>query len=208
VLAADLATAEGIRQTLAAARDPAIGLLVQAAGFGTSGDFLSADLAAESAMLEVNCRAVLELTHGAAQDFARRGRGGIVLFSSLVAFQGVPRAAHYAATKAWVQSLAEGIAPELRARGVDLVAAAPGPVRSGFAAPARMTMGATDTPATVARGTLAALGRRTTVRPGLLSKLLEAALAFLPRRGRVRMMGLVMAGMTRGEHGPKAGRAA
>jgi short-subunit dehydrogenase len=137
-----------------------------------------------------------------------RGRGGIVLLSSLVAFQGVPRAAHYAATKAWVQSLAEGIGPELQARGVDVIAAAPGPVRSGFAARARMTMGATDSPAAVARGTLAVLGRRTTVRPAALSRLLEFALAFLPRRGRVRMMGVVMTGMTRGADGPEGGRAA
>jgi hypothetical protein len=48
----------------------------------------------------------------------------------------------------------------------------------------------------VARGTLQALGRRGTVRPGWLSKLLAWALAPLPRWGRVRMMGLVMSGMT------------
>lgn len=84
------------------------------------------------------------------------------------------------------QALAEGLAPDLKARGVDMAATAPGPVRSGFAARARMTMGATDSLAAVARGTLAALGRRTTVRPAPLSRLLEWALAFLPRRGRAR----------------------
>lgn len=207
VLTADLATRAGTQAAIAAGGALDLGLVVTAAGFGTSGSFLLSDPEEELAMLEVNCRAVLEMTHRFSQQFAERGRGGIVLFSSLVAFQGVPRAAHYAATKAWVQSLAEGIAPELRRRGVDLVAAAPGPVRSGFAGRARMTMGATDSPATVARGALAALGRRTTVRPGLLSKLLEASLAFLPRRGRVRMMGLVMAGMTRKSDGAEGRRA-
>jgi hypothetical protein len=49
----------------------------------------------------------------------------------------------------------------------------------------------------IARQTLEALGRRGTVRPGWLSKLLEAFLALLPRRGRSRMMGIVMGGMAR-----------
>jgi short-subunit dehydrogenase len=207
-LVADLSRKEAAQAVMDEAASLDLGLLVAAAGFGTSGSFLHARIDEEVTMLEVNCRAVLELTHRFADLFARRGRGGIVLCSSLVAFQGVPRAATYAATKAWVQSLAEGIAPELRARGVDVIATAPGPVRSGFASRARMTMGASETPMAVARGTLAALGRRVTVRPGLLSKLLEFSLSFLPRSGRVRMMGFVMAGMTKEADGPDGGRLA
>lgn len=196
-LALDLGTEAGLATLLheSAARD--VGLLVAAAGFGTSGPFLAAPLREELAMLDVNCRAVLALTHEFGNRFAARGRGGIVLFSSLVAFQGVPHAAAYAATKAFVQSLAEGVAPELRARGVDVLAVAPGPVRSGFAARAGMRMGATDSPGAVAEGLVAALGRRALVRPGLLSKALEFSLSALPRRGRVWMMGRVMSGMAR-----------
>ena len=116
--------------------------------------------------------------------------------SSLLAFQGVPGAANYAATKAYVQSLAEGLRLELSPLGVDVVSSAPGPIRSGFAKRADMKMSMAGTPASVAQGTLDALGRAGTVRPGFLSKVLGFALAFLPRWGRVRMMGLVMAGMT------------
>jgi len=65
-----------------------------------------------------------------------------------------------------------------------------------------MTMGLTQTPNDVAGATLAALGRRGTVRPGWLTKFLEFALMFLPRYGRVRMMGVVMAGMTRPQGAP------
>ena len=57
-----------------------------------------------------------------------------------------------------------------------------------------MNMG--QTPEQVARGTLAALGRETTVRPGVLSTALELALAPLPRWGRVRIMRRIMVGMT------------
>lgn len=117
--------------------------------------------------------------------------------SSLLAFQGVPRAANYAATKAYVQSLAEGLRVELAPFGVDVVASAPGPIHSGFGARAAMTMSMGQTPDVVARTTLDALGRWGTVRPGWLSKLLEASLSFLPRWGRVRILTLVMGGMTK-----------
>ena len=116
--------------------------------------------------------------------------------SSLLAFQGTPRAGNYAATKAFVQTLAEALRIELRPLGVDVIACAPGPIRSGFAARANMRMGMAASPEIVAAATLESLGNRTTVRPGLLSKLLEYSLATLPRWGRVRVMSLVMGGMT------------
>lgn len=195
-VAVDLAQRAGVDTLLDATRDLDVGLLVAAAGFGTSGEFLEADLETELAMIDLNCRAVASLSHAYGRRFVARGRGGIVLLSSLVAFQGVPRAANYAATKAYVQSLAEGLRPELAPRGVDVVASAPGPVNSGFAARASMKMSMAQTPAEVARGTLAALGRWGTVRPGFLARFLELSLSFLPRWGRVRMMGVVMKGMT------------
>lgn len=173
-----------------------VGMLVAAAGYGTSGPLIGNALADELDMLDVNCRAVLALAHGFGRRFAARGRGALVLMSSLVAFQGVPRAANYAATKAYVQTLAEGLALELKPHGVDVLAVAPGPVRSGFGQRARMRISAGQTPDSVARGVMAALGRSGTVRPGLLSKLLEASLMPLPRRGRTRIMARIMAGMT------------
>jgi hypothetical protein len=196
VVAADLGTEAGVAAAIAAADGRDVGLLVAAAGFGAAGPLVDAELAPELDMLRVNCAAVLALAHCFGGRFARRGRGGIVLMSSLLAFQGVPGAANYAATKAYVQSLAEGLRVELGPRGVAVIAAAPGPVRSGFAARAGMRMGLAGTPEAVARETLAALGRRTTVRPGWLSKALEASLALLPRAGRTRVLARVMAGMT------------
>lgn len=197
VVAADLAQPAGIASVLSACQDLDVGLLVAAAGFGTSGAFVDSDLERELAMIDVNCRAVAALTHHFGAAFAKRGHGGIVLMSSLVAFQGVPRAANYAATKAYVQSLAEGLRVELGPLGVDVLSSAPGPVRSGFGRGADMQMALAGTPAGVVTGTLAALGRTGTVRPGWLSKALEWSLSLLPRWGRVRMMGVVMAGMTK-----------
>jgi hypothetical protein len=198
--AADLAKPSGIDAVVERISELNVGLLVAAAGFGTSGPFIDSKLGDELDMIDVNCRAVAALSHHFGRRFAQQRRGGIVLMSSLVAFQGVPRAANYAATKAYVQSLAEGLRIELAPFGVDVVASAPGPVLSGFAKRADMHMSMGLTPKSVAQATLDALGRRGTVRPGWLSKLLEASLAFLPRWGRVRMMGVVMGGMTK-HHG-------
>ncbi|MFO1091127.1 MAG: SDR family oxidoreductase [Hyphomicrobiales bacterium] len=197
VVSADLSDAADVRQVIEATVARDIGLLVAAAGFGTSGPFVDGDLETELNMIDVNCRALTQFTHAFARRFVARGRGGIVLMSSLVAFQGVPRAANYAATKAFVQSLAEGLNLELRPHGVDVLASAPGPVLSGFGARAGMRITSGGTPEDVAAGSLRALGRKGTVRPGFLAKALEAALKPLPRASRVRMMGKIMAGMTR-----------
>lgn len=195
-LAADLSTVEGCEAVRRASAPHEVGLLVAAAGFGTSGAFVDSPLADEREMLAVNCAAVLELVGHFAPQLADRGRGGIVLMSSVLGFNGVPGSAHYAATKAWVQSFAEGLRGELRGRGVDVLASAPGPVDTGFAARARLDLGTMLSAEVVARQTIAALGRQGTVRPGWLSKLLGWSLATLPRPLRVVLLGQIMKGMT------------
>lgn len=195
-VACDLGRSEGVVLLEDATEALDAGLIVAAAGFGTSGPFLRSDLNTELGMIDVNCRAVAALAHTFGNRFVRRGGGGIILLSSLVAFQGVPRAANYAATKAYVQTFAEGLRQELSSAGVDVLAVAPGPVQSGFGQRANMQMGMAQTPGEVARGALRALGSRGTVRPGFLAQLLELSLKPLPRWGRVRVMGLVMSGMT------------
>jgi uncharacterized protein len=200
-LAHDLGQRAAISSLIAATSGLEIGLLAAVAGFGTSGRFIDGVLDDELDMVDVNCRAVVELSHHFARRFVSRRRGGLVLMSSLLAFQGVPRAAAYAATKSFIQTFAEGLRLELMACGVDVIASAPGPVRSGFEARANMRLGSAAAPEVVARQTLAALGRRTTVRPGFMSKFLEASLLPLPRRARSRIMGLVMGNMTRHQHG-------
>jgi uncharacterized protein len=77
-----------------------------------------------------------------------------------------------------------------------VLSSAPGPVDSGFGAVANMRITNGVSAATVARETLRALGRTGTVRPGLLSKVLEASLSPLPRGMRVRILEQVMRGMT------------
>jgi short-subunit dehydrogenase len=195
IVAADLANPDGLAAVLRAGEEREIGLLVAAAGFGTSGPFLASDARVEAEMLAVNCHAVQALSHHFGRRLAARGRGGIILFGSLVGYQGTPQAAHYAATKAYVQTLAEGLHVELAPRGVDVLSAAPGPVHTGFADRARMKMGLADRPAVVAAAIVAALGRRMTVTPGPVGKLLTWSLRTAPRSLRVRIMGQIMGKM-------------
>ncbi|MGL6094665.1 MAG: SDR family NAD(P)-dependent oxidoreductase, partial [Fimbriiglobus sp.] len=86
--------------------------------------------------------------------------------------------------------------------GVDVLCAAPGPTESGFASRANMRLGKAMTADSVAAAVLAALGRKTTVLPGFLTKVLTYSLVPLPRWARVRIMGQVMRGMT--AHQPAA----
>lgn len=201
VVATDLALETGVEAVETATSDLDVGLLVAAAGFGTSGPFLDSSLEKELEMLTVNCRAPLAMTLHFGRRFAERGHGGVVLMSSIVGFQGTPNAAHYAATKAYVQTLAEALHAELTLLGVDVLASAPGPTDSGFATRAGMRMSQALKPVDVAQPTLDALGHGPTVLPGMLSKLLAYSLAPLPRWARVRIMGRVMGGMTRHRRG-------
>ena len=204
IIAVDVGTAAGREQVKAICAGLPVGLFVAAAGFGTSGQFLDNPAEVETNMLTVNCLAVADLTHFFGNAFRQRGRGGLILFSSLLAFQGVARAANYAASKAYVQTLAEALRTELKPSGVDVLACAPGPVATGFAARADMKMGLALSPGQIATETLAALGKTTTVRPGWLSKLLEYSFLGQPRMLRSFILNKVMDGMTRHQEGAQA----
>ena len=197
VVVADLSNSGGTEKVVAAVTDYDVGLLIASAGFGTSGELIHGGLKEELEMIDVNCKSLFALTHHFARSFVDRGRGGIVLLSSMVALQGAPYTAHYAATKAYVQSLAEGLHVELKSRNVDVLSAAPGPVDTGFEQRANMRMGNAQDVEQMGIPILKALGKRATVFPGLLTKVLVYSLRMLPRWGRVRVMQLVMSGMTK-----------
>ncbi len=196
VVAADLANSAGCLAVLEATEALDVSVLVTAAGFGSSGDFVFNPIAAERDMLAVNCAAVLELSWHFARRFVSRRRGAIVLMSSVLAFQGAPGAAHYAATKAWVQSFAEGLRAELEPFGVDVLASAPGPVDSGFASRANLRLRLASDAKEVAAKTVRAISKGGTIRPSRLSKLLGWSLGMLPRWARVQVMRYVVAAMT------------
>lgn len=188
IVAIDLGSVNSTHELAAQTNDLSIGLLVAAAGFGTSGEFVKIPIEDELNMLSLNCRAVLEQAHHFGKRMVKQGRGGMILYGSLAGFQGGPYLSHYAATKAYVQTLAEGLHFEMKPHGVDVLAVAPGPVATGFGARAKMRMDLADNAESVARSTLQALGNQVTVHPGWLAKVMGYSMKMLSRSGRVRVM--------------------
>ena len=134
VLVADLATTEGLQAVTERIKDPdrPIDLVVNNAGFGTSGKFSELDPERLVREVNVNVQAVTWLTHAATRAMSKRDRGWILNVSSVAGFQPSPGLAVYAATKAYVTNLTEGVHEEMRGSGVHVTALCPGLVRTEF----------------------------------------------------------------------------
>ncbi len=193
--ALDLSMEENVKLLISETETLDIGLLVLAAGYGTGGKFTELPREPELNQIDLNCRSVVQLTHHFVNKFKQKQKGGIILFGSLVGFQGVAWASTYAATKAFIQSFAEGLYEELKSIGIDILSVAPGPIKSGFGERANMNMGMSQSPIGIANLSLASLGNQPTVRPGLLSKFLGYSLILLPRRLRSLILKQIMAEM-------------
>ena len=197
VIQADLSNIEQLEVLLEITDKLDIGLLICNAGFGTAGNFLDAEIETEMSMLSVNCTAVTKLVHHFGRKFKNKGVGGVILLSSIVATQGVGRSAHYAATKAYVHTLGEGLQQEWNGSGLDLLIVAPGPVETGFARRSKMQLGKTTSPEAVARQSLRALGHQQLIHPGWLAKCMAFALSTAPRALRLKIMSAIMGSMTK-----------
>ncbi len=168
-----------------------VGLLVYNAGLPPVGTFLGQPLATHLDEIAINCRAPMILAYTLGQRLRARGRGGVILMSSLSAGQGSALIANYAATKAYNLILAEGLWAELRAQGVDVLACAP----SAIAAPAAngKAPGGATAPRVVVAEALAALGRQPSVIPGLGNRLAGVVMRrLLPRRTAISVISNVM----------------
>jgi short-subunit dehydrogenase len=112
-------------------------LLVNNAGMGDYGEFVTAEWAGIEAMLKVNIEALTHLSHLAAPHMIRRSSGGILNVSSLASTLPIPDFAVYAATKAYVSSFSEALRIELREHGIRVMSLCPGPVKTEFGEVAR-----------------------------------------------------------------------
>ena len=103
-----------------------LGCAVYTAMLPLSGAFLAQPLARHEQAVRVGVNGVLAASHVLGARFVKRGRGGLVLTSSLAGFQGTGWVAEYAAAKAFDLVLAEGLWWEWREHGIDVVALCPG----------------------------------------------------------------------------------
>lgn len=121
-------------------------LLVNNAGLGDYGEFVTADWQSIEKMLRVNVEALTHLSHLFAPEMARRGSGTILNVSSLASTLPIPDFAVYAATKAYVSSFSEALRIELRDDGVNVMSLCPGPVKTEFGDVARREGGDSGMP--------------------------------------------------------------
>ncbi|CAM4176037.1 SDR family NAD(P)-dependent oxidoreductase [Helcobacillus massiliensis] len=130
-LAVDLSDRDGLDRAARRLTDPVtpIDLLVNNAGYGLHTEFLATDVEEHEIQLDLLVRAVLVLSHTAANSMMQRGRGAIINVSSLA---GYTAAGTYAAAKSWVTVFTEALALELEGTGVTATALLPGFVETEF----------------------------------------------------------------------------
>jgi uncharacterized protein len=190
VFPADLAEAGSPQEifTFTESRGMVVDLLVNNAGYGAYGEFHTSDRARQLGMVQVNCAAVVHLTHLFLPGMIERRRGDILIVASTAAFQPVPYISTYAATKAFDLLFAEALAEEMARYGVRVCALCPGATATEFGSVAGTRQrsgieGEQETAAKVARVGLEALaaGKRSVV-SGFKNRLSVQLERWLPRR--------------------------
>ncbi|MEM7135842.1 MAG: SDR family NAD(P)-dependent oxidoreductase [Myxococcota bacterium] len=114
---------EGLRDTT---DDLDVGLVIYNAAYSPIGRFLDVELEDHLGAVDVNVRGPLVVSHYFGRRLSARGKGGLILMSSMSGFQGTAMVANYAATKSYDKILAEGLWYELREHGVDVLACVAG----------------------------------------------------------------------------------
>jgi len=204
VLGADLTTAAGVaaveRRIVDSARP--VDLVVNNAGFGTSGDFHQLEADRLDDEVRLNVLALTRLSRAALGVMVPRGRGYLLNVSSVVSFQPAPGLAVYAATKAYVTNLTESLHEEVRGTGVHVTALCPGLTRTEFQSVSNSAGYAAQYPSfawltaeEVARAGLddVARGKALSV-PGLIYKGLAVATGIMPRGLARRLSSLAQRG--------------
>jgi short-subunit dehydrogenase len=134
VIALDLGASGGAEALYKAVQETGktIKVLINNAGFGGHGVHIERELNQEHAMIDLNIKAVVSLTHMIGNDMVKSGGGKMLHVSSTAGFMPGPMQAVYFASKAFVTSFSQAIDQELRGRGVTSTALCPGGVSTEF----------------------------------------------------------------------------
>ncbi len=187
-LALDLGAREASDVIIEATRPLDVGLLVCSAADSRVASFFNLGLDEKLHMLDVNCRTPLAVVHGLGQRMKARGRGGIILMSSLAGVYGGPFVATYAATKAFARLLGESLSAELGSAGVDVIACVAGPTHTPTYEREVVGDAQVMRPEVVVAETLAALGRRPSLIPGRRNRILHWFVNQLPRGWVIKLV--------------------
>lgn len=138
VVAANLATVDGVELVLQAIGDRPVDVLVNNAGFATWGRFDELRTSRELDEVRLNVEAVVHLTRALLPRMTKAGTGRILNVASTAAFMPGPLMSVYYATKSFVYSFSLGLAEELNGTGVTVTVLCPGPTQTGFVSRAHM----------------------------------------------------------------------
>jgi hypothetical protein len=191
---ADPSFAEGLARATA---DLEVGVAVYNAAYSFVAPLFERPLSDALRVVDVNVRAPLVFLHGLVPAMIARGRGAVVLMSSLAGFQGSPKLAAYAASKAFNTILGESLWAELAPKGVDVITSCAGAIRTpGYAKALQKEAPGTLDASEVAELTLAALGHGPVVIPGATNKLASQVLRrLLSRKSAIGIMGKSVSGL-------------
>ena len=191
-------TDDAARKRLAAELDErglAVDVLVNNAGFSTSGPFWKSDPDREVAMVRTNIEAVVAFCGLFVPGMVERGRGALLNVASTASFQPLPMQAGYAASKAFVLNFTEALHEEVRGTGVTVTALCPGPVKTEFVEVANLQGAESEMPEflwdsaeDVARAAVKGLERgKRVVIPGVLNRMGAVSGQHAPRSIVLRM---------------------
>lgn len=172
--------------------DKDVGLLVYNACHSDIGEFLATDMESKQKTLDVNCRGPVTLTTVIGERLVARGRGGILLMSSMSGFQGTAMVSTYAATKAFDTVLGESLWAELGPKGIDvLVCVAGATTTPNFNAQTpekKRRQVFPMTPEQVARGAIANLRNGPVYIPGAMNRFVSVLGRIIGRRRAVELI--------------------
>lgn len=190
IIEADLTDPAQLRPVEDRLADPArrVELLVNNAGFGTSGDFAALPVDGEDREIRLNVLALSRLAHAAVTSMVEYRHGGVLNVSSLAGLVAAPGTATYNATKSFVTTFSESLAMEVEPHGVHVTALLPGFTRtefqhrSGFAPSALPGVAWLGADAVARDGLRAVAAGDHVCVPGAQYKAASAALRLVPRR--------------------------
>lgn len=167
-----------------------IGIAIYNAAFAPNGLTFALEPSALDQVVDVNVRGPLLFARAFTPAMVARGRGALVIVSSLAGMQGTPRLASYAASKAFGRVLAEGLWAELRPHGVHVVGVCAGAIRTpNYLRTSRREAPGIWEPARVAEHTLRSLHRGPILVPGWINRIAELVVGrWLPRRWAIAMI--------------------
>jgi uncharacterized protein len=139
VIQKDLSQDSASQEVFDEVKNLQIDVLVNNAGFGDTGEFQTLDKNKQTNMIDLNVRALTELTHLFGSLMVERKSGKILNVASVVAFMPGPKMATYFATKAFVLSLSQALSQEWGRHDVQVMALCPGVTTSGFQASSGQT---------------------------------------------------------------------